>query len=215
MNVANLRRKARRGALEVEHLLDAAVARVPHLSEELRQLASEHGWKTAQEIEPGELPLATWAAVAAAYAEGGLEGLHVFDQTHASYCVALLEEIKSESAVQALLTWWPEALSSESTPDFAWPIAAALNFSLSFKGAPDISEEHRESVCQFAYRLYRAAQTEVQRATALLVLRGVGDEQSLMFVAQADEFERPWADTKQNVTTAIRRRLRKKRSEGN
>jgi hypothetical protein len=209
MNVADLRRKARRGTLEVEHLLDAAVARVPHLSEELQQLASEHGWKTAQEIEPGEAPLATWATVAAAYAEGGLEGLHVFHQMHAPFCVALLEEIKSESAVQALLTWWPEALSNETTSELAWRIASALNFSLSFKAAPSISEEHRESVREFAYRLYRAARTEVHRATALLVLRGVGDEQSLAFVAQADEFEGAWASTRQNVTTAIRRRLRK------
>lgn len=205
MNIGDLKRKARRGTLEVEHLLQAAVARVPNLATELNQLTVEHEWKTAEEVESTrEVPFATWAAVAGAYADGGLEGLHALRESSATFCIALLEEIGSKEAVEALLAWWPDLETSER----AWRIASALNLILSFKGAPNIAEDQRCSVRQLSYRLYPVARTEVERATALLLLRGVGDEQSLTFVSQAQEFEGAWAETKRAVTTAIRRRLR-------
>jgi hypothetical protein len=146
--------------------------------------------------------------VAGAYAQGGLAALHVLRDQHPSFCIGLLEEVRSEAAVEALLTWWPQAISTPNgTPDLAWKIATALNRILSFKGAPEIAEASCNSVRQFAYALYSVAAAEPQRALALLLLRGVGDEQSLVLVSQANEFEGAWAGTKRSVAEAIRRRI--------
>jgi hypothetical protein len=209
MNIDDLIRKAARGTLEVEHLLQAAVARLPELRVELQQLVARHDWRTAAECETTRyVPLATWASVAGAYAEGGLAALRTFTDKHPTFCIALLEELRSEAAVDALLSWWPGVMSSpEAERTLAWRIAAALNLVLSFKQAPEISVSCRNSVRQFAYRLYLVADTEAHRAKALLMLRGVGDEQSLAFVSGTEEFGGAWADTKRIVMRAIRRRL--------
>jgi len=209
MKIADLRRKAARGTLEVEHLLQAAVARVPNLSIELAYLATHYGWKTAEECEAAPyVPLATWAKVVSAYSEGGLTAVQQLRDEHPTFCVGLLEEMKSEQAVEALLTWWPQVISfPELRLELAWRIVAALNAVLSFKGAPNVSEASSECVRQFAYRLYPLADREARRAAALLMLRGVGDEQSLAFASAANEFAGAWADTKRHVLQSIRRRI--------
>jgi hypothetical protein len=115
---------------------------------------------------------------------------------------------RSAEAVEALAIWWPKVVTSpEEQPMLAWRLAAALNLTLSFKSAPNISDSISERIRQFGYRLYLLADTEVHRATALLMLRGVGDEQSLAFASTADEFAAPWAHTKRTVLAAIRRRV--------
>jgi hypothetical protein len=209
MKIADLKRKASRGTLEVEHLLQAAIACLPDLTNELQQLAAQFNWKSAEECQATrEVPLATWAKVAGAYAHEGLAGLHALRHQHPLFCVGILEQVRSEAAVEALLTWWPEAISAQNeAPDFAWRIAMALNQILSFKGAPEIAEASCASVRQLAHGLYSVAGSEPQRAMALLLLRGVGDGRSLVFVSQANEFEGAWADTKRSVAEAIRRRI--------
>jgi hypothetical protein len=204
MKESDLRRKARQGTLEVEHLLQAAVCRLPGLRAVLAEIAARDDWKKAED------PFATWAAVAVAYAEGGMDGLHALARGETShFVIGLLEELRSVEAVHALLTWWPEAITyPDGNSDLAWRIASTLNLVLSFKGAPQIEEVQHSEVRQFAYRLYDLAHTDLQRATSLLMLRGVGDAGSLAFVERADEFAPPWADTKGAVVRAIRRRVR-------
>jgi hypothetical protein len=209
MKIIDLRRKAARGTIEVEHLLQAAVAHLPGLSAELQQLTVQYGWKTTEECETTQhVPLATWAKVASAYADGGFAGLRKFSPEYPTFCIGLLEELRSGDTVDALLSWWPQALSSpEAETVLAWRIADALNLVLSFRGAPEVSGTHQAFVRQFAYRLYLLADTEPQRATALLLLRGVGNEQSFAFVSAAEEFTGAWSNTKRHVLAAIRRRI--------
>jgi hypothetical protein len=208
MKIKDIRRKADRGTLEVEDLLQAAVARLPGLSTELQQLAVQYAWRAEESEAAPRVPLATWATVVCAYSDGGLPGLRQLGPKYSSYCIGLLEEIRSPEAVDALLNWWPYAISQPALETaLAWRIAGALNLMLSFKGAPQISAVHQALVRQFAYNLYLAADSEPNRATALLLLRGVGDEQSLAFASAAAEFAGAWSDTKRHVTRAIQRRV--------
>lgn len=209
MKIADLSRKAACGTLEVEHLLQAAAERLPGLSNELKRFAAKFQWKTSEECgNNGHVPLATWAQVGGAYADGGLAALRQLSDVHPHFCIGLLEELRSVEAVEALVSWWPQVTSSpEVQPTLAWGIAAALNSILSFEDAPSISEDTSERVRQVSYRLYPLAATDAHRATALLMLRGVGDEKSLAFASAADEFAGAWADTKRNVLSAIRRRV--------
>ena len=208
MKIDDIRRKADRGTLEVEHLLQAAVAHLPGLSAELQRLSAQHAWRGEELEAASHVPLATWAAVICAYSDAGLEGLRKLAPRYASCSIGLLKEIRSAEAVAALLSWWPDAISQPASErTLAWRIAAALNLMLSFKQAPQISDAHQAAVRQFAHDLYLAADSEPNRATALLLLRGVGDEQSLAFASSTAEFSGAWSGTKRNVIRAIQRRV--------
>lgn len=48
---------------------------------------------------------------------------------------------------------------------------------------------------------YPHAKTEVNRATVLLALRGVGDHDAIQFLESVLDFGEPWADTKKICTS--------------
>jgi hypothetical protein len=107
MNIATLRKKAQRGLLEVEDLLQAAIEKQPGLSEELARLAMAYGWQTQGLQCNGTwvVPLAKWAAVASAYADSGFVGLRaqVKEPQDIPFVLGLAEEIKYSDSVAFVL----------------------------------------------------------------------------------------------------------------
>lgn len=211
MNIATLRRKARDGSLEVEHLLQAAVERQPGLSEELTQLAAKHDWKAQGLQTDGTrvVPLAKWAAVASAYASEEFTGLRTLarEPENVAFILGLIEEIHTNEAISFTLEICDRYLTDLAhCQEMAFHVASTFNLLLSFKQAAPASTVQAKAVQEFLFSLYPHAKSDANRALVLLALRGIGDRDAIQFVESTPDFSETWAGTKESVLRAIRKR---------
>lgn len=188
MKLETIRKKARNNSLEVEHLLAAAKARVPGLKEELARLSSELAWSESIYLSDGShvVPLAKWALIAGAYAEGGIASLTALatEQGNASYIIGLLEELSSAEAVSALLRLFQEVMRNpQANLEMAHRLTVAFNQLLAIKGAISPSEEQAGCIRDFLMECYKVASTDNQKTLVIHALRGVGNSASLQFLA--------------------------------
>jgi hypothetical protein len=212
MNIQSLRKKARDGSLEVEHVLQAAIERQPGLAEELSSLSEKHAWQFESLQPDGRrvVPFARWALVAASYVSGGFPELYeILDEPdNLPFVLGLVASIKTSESVVFILDICNQYLKDDPQSTIAaFQIASSFNLLLSFKHAPVISAQQAKSIQDFLFALYPLAKSQVDRATVLLALRGVGDHNVMAFVETAADFTDPWADTKQVVIQAIRKKM--------
>jgi len=212
MKLSALRGKARRNTLEVEHILAAAKAGVPGLSQELRRLAEEHDWSSVTHLADGThvAPMAKWAEVAGAYADGGLNSIRELAEApeNAGYVIGLIEEIAPPEAVDALIAFFPDAMREPArAPGTAWRLVEAYNRLLCFKGSLVPSDSQAEAIRSFLISCLAAAPSETQRAHVVYALRGVGDQSSLNLLAEMNDFAPPHDSARTLAMRAIRRRL--------
>ncbi|WP_229007830.1 hypothetical protein [Methylophilus sp. Leaf408] len=211
MNITTLRKKARNGSLEVEHILQAAVENQPGLAQELARLAPAHNWVTQQPDGTRVDHFAKWAAVASTYAKEQFSGLRVLaqEQENISYIIGLIEEIHTNESISFLLELSKKYLSD--LPKFeveALRVAKAFNSLLSFKQPVTVTNSQAKAIQDFLFALYPHAKTEIKRAIVLLALRGIGDREAIKFVEFALDFDGSLATTKANVLRAVRKRLK-------
>jgi hypothetical protein len=118
MKLETIRKKARANVLEVEHILAAGRKRVRGLQQELMRLSDELGWSLTPFSVEGEhvVPLAKWARVAGAYAEGGIATLTELagQQENRHYVVAMLVEVRTQEAAVALFDLFADVLAAPS-----------------------------------------------------------------------------------------------------
>ena len=145
MNLSNLRTKAKNNSLDVEHLLKAAVLRLPDLKNTLLQLAKLHNWSDETYLADGThvVPLGKWAQVAGEYAGGGYPALAILakNQDLASFIIAQLEEIHSQESLSALIDFYSVNLQDPSlSVAISWHIIFAIKSLLSLKNAIPIND---------------------------------------------------------------------------
>jgi hypothetical protein len=119
---------------------------------------------------------------------------------YAPFVVGILENVKTPDAVSTLLSL--TLRFSES----AHSIVSALNLILSFKPVPALPLELGRDVRTFLHAQINAATSDSDRATAILALRGVGDQTSLDFLERQPPFKSPYQNTLTLARKAIRRR---------
>ncbi len=213
MSIKSITARARAGTLEVEHLLKEARYPDAALADALDALAVELGWPSVAGTGDGKLvvPLAAWAQVVAAYARDGYPGLLALaaDPALADFVIGLLEESKTSEALDTLMRAFPDQLETPGQDGArAARIAAALNLMLSFKPAVPVAPAQAGRLRAFLHALHACAETDAQRAGALLALRGVGDEHSADF-AMAQRLAPPWRDVPALVARHIKKARRK------
>ena len=215
MNIENLRRKARDGSLEVEHLLEAAAKGLPGLSEELARLTEEQHWQSHRLQSDGSrvVPLRKWAQVVAAYSSDGFEGLRALAtrREDAPFVLGLIETLRTPASVSFALELADHYLANMVVfEEAALCLARSFNLLLSFKDAPTITSLQAEDVQRFLFKIYPYADSQGVKAVVLLALRGVGDREALKFVESVDNFAEPWAGTKDIVIRTIWKRIKSK-----
>lgn len=212
MGIESIKKRAKNGTLEVEHLLKDATYPNDALAMALDELSAELQWSFAGSFDNGNLlvPLGTWAKVVSTYCRDGFDGLIrlAAEPKSATFVIGLLEEITTKESLDALLLAFKKNLSNPcSDVDTSYRVASAVNLMLSFKpivaAAPDQAIELRA----FLHAFYTCSEKEAQRATALLALRGVGDESSAEFAA-SKSLSSPWHEVPKIVSKHIRKRLR-------
>jgi hypothetical protein len=212
MSIESIKKRAKNGTLEVEHLLKEASYPNDAFATALDALSAELQWSCDGELENGNLqvPLATWSKVVATYCRGGFNGLVrlAAEPEAAGFVIGLLEEIRTNESLDALLMAFKKNLSNPCCDgDTSHRIASALNSMLSFKPMVAATPDQAIALRAFLCALYTCCESEAQRATALLALRGVGDESSAEFAA-SKSLRSPWHEVPEVVSKHIRKRLR-------
>jgi len=207
--LASIRRRARRNQLEVEHILCAAKERVPGLAKTLEKLIDECGWTNGKETRDGAIiPFRRWAITAAAYARGGYAAICELarDRAYVPFVFALLEELHSKEALAALLTISQKVLKQPKT-DVGMALQTAQTLShFWFMPPVEPSKPDAKRIRDFLCSFLRLRLSEAQRATGLEAFAGVGDKQSLKFIAAQPPLKYPWDGLKAEVLKAIRNR---------
>ncbi|QJW98594.1 hypothetical protein [Frigoriglobus tundricola] len=209
-----LSRKAADNSLEVEHLLKVAAIGDAADAALLRTLKGEHGWSdSGREGRQLVVPFGRWADTVCRLLEGGYAGLvRMAGEAGGAdeFCIGVLEEVRTPESVSALLAIvGPVVERPASDVRLAVRLADGLNHLLSFKGRPAITPAVEQQVREFLHRLLALELTEVQRASAVCALRGVGDAGSLSVVAGVPPFRGSWAGLEQSAAKQIRQRLRR------
>ncbi len=211
MSITSIKKRAKAGTLEVEHLLKEAKYPDEALAMALDELSAELQWHASGVQEKGGLhvPLATWAQVVSTYCREGFDGLIRLSSEPglATFVLALFEELKTKDALSALMKAFGNYISEPCRDcGMSSNIAATLNLMLSFKPGADADASQAAQLRAFLRTLHSCTQDDHQRALALLALRGIGDEESAEF-ALAQHLRDPWQETPKLVAKHIRKRL--------
>jgi hypothetical protein len=211
MSITSIKKRARAGTLDVEHLLKEAIHPGDALADALDALSVELEWGAAVLSEQANpvVPLGAWAKVVSVYCREGYRGLVRLsdDACLATFVIGLLEELKTEDALDALCMAFHGPIGAPCRDNkISLRIASALNLMLSFKPALAVDSIRAAALRAFLCTLYGCADSEAQRATALLALRGIGDESSAGF-AVSKRLRSPWQDVPRLVAKHIRKRL--------
>lgn len=212
----SLRRRAADNSLEVEHILEAAAQRIEGLPDLLAELSATENWSETTHLPDGThvVPLARWARVGSAYCSDGISGLRVIlrEPDHESFVLALLEELHSVEAVNAVMEFFSDIIKSPNKdPRLADKVASTLNQILCFKPWVEMDSVTQEQIRHFATELIPISSDQVERATPVLLLRAVGDEASMELLDNLPPFTDAWETTIPTTKRAIRRRLKTKR----
>ncbi len=212
MSIASLKKRARAGTLEVEHLLKEANYPDAALAGVLDELSAELQWHAYGAQTDGALyvPLATWARVVSVYGREGFDGLVRLSSEPglADFTLALFVELRTNEALSALMTAFKDYIEQPCRDcDTSSRIAAALNLMLSFKPNANANASQAAVLRAFLHAFYSCAKDDHQRALALLALRGIGNEDCAEF-ALAQRLSDNWQDTPKLVAKHIKKRLR-------
>ncbi|WP_288380955.1 hypothetical protein [uncultured Massilia sp.] len=218
MSIESITRRARKETLEVEHLLKEASYPNDALATALDELSAALQWSFTGTLDNGTrvVPLATWAKVVSSYCREGFDGLIrlAAEPGMANFVIGLLEEIMEKESLNALLLAFRENLDMPCRDvDLSCRIAGAVNSLLSFTPAVAVDTDQAVALRAFLYALYPCSGSDAQRATALLALRGIGDEGSAEFAA-SKSLAYPWQDVPKKVSKHIRKRLSPARAAG-
>lgn len=216
MTPAQIRKKASRNELEVEHIIEAARSRDPSVCETLRTLKTELKWPDDNVVN-GILvvPYGKWIDTACCFIEKGFSGLvdmateNHRPSSYANYCIAFLEAYQTEDSVAAMVDLLRFVENDPtSVPEFSKKLISALNLALSFKGAPRVTVDQESKIRTFLHKALTAPDESIDKAVTMLALRGVGDQHSIELIKASDPLPSPWQDTQSVAVRAIRKRLK-------
>lgn len=211
MSIRSIKNRARKGSLEVEHLIKDATYPNEALALALDELTVELQWSFSGTLDNGSriVPLAMWAKVVSTYCRDGFKGLvHLAAKPEqANFVIGLLEEIREKKSLDALLEAFKTNLSEPCRDlETSNRIAQAVNILCSFEPIVVTDTDQAIALRAFLATFYTCAGSDAQRAVALLALRGVGDESSAEFAASKCLGD-PWRRVPRNVSRYIINRL--------
>jgi hypothetical protein len=187
--LANLRRRAAKGDLEVEHLVAFAVGGDRSAAPAIRELKARHKWPHSHLVGGRHVvPLGRWADVTCSYLEGGCDALLAYarrpEADAFSFAVHVLSELKSAPAAAALAELSREvAAALPRRLAEAKTLADAISVTMSFDGAPALDRPTAATIRSFLHRLLSQDLNVPWRLTAVYALRGVGDEDSIRLIS--------------------------------
>lgn len=212
ITIVTIQRMARRGTLEVEHLLRAAREGSSSLADELDAVATAMGWSLTSSYP--EVPWARWTQAIGIYCREGHAGLiaAAVDPIVLPFVVGLLEELKSPEALQSLATI---AISQRDRllddTVLASRVIAALN--LAGGSAMELPIPERFAVRDFLHDALESVVTDQGRGVILCALRYFGDDTSLPIIAACPPLPPHWESARVAAVRGIRKAARQRRTQ--
>ncbi len=179
----------------------------------LLALANELDWSEDGIVDGRRVvPFRRWATVVATYHKQGIPGLIGLirrneETVPAVFVFGVLKRLKSNASVQAVLEILGDTANEPGSDlELADMAATTFNLILSFDGRPDLPEAVEADVRSFLHALLQLELSEPDQATAVLALRGVGDETSLELIKKFT-FDDAWSDTVPATRRSIVQRI--------
>lgn len=166
------------GNVEVEDLIRFVLEHGSEGAAEIERLCALYGWREEFHYNADGThfaPMAPWAQACAAFGHGGVAGLQPLldDPRRATYAIGVLEDVRSEASVMALLAFCAQADFSQGDPMSAPSRAlAALNSLLSFDKAVAVPVATQQVLLRLVQRVWEQAPTTPGRSLALYAARG-------------------------------------------
>ncbi|AWH24739.1 hypothetical protein [Stenotrophomonas sp. YAU14D1_LEIMI4_1] len=176
------------GSVEVEDLIRFVLEHGAEGATEIERLCALHGWREDVQHNPDGThfaPMAPWARACAAFGHRGVAGLlPLLDSPFlATYAIGVLQDVRSEASVAALLAFCEQADFSQddalSAPSRA---LAALNVLLSFDKAVVVSIATQQALLHLVQRVWEQAPTTQGRSMVLCAVRGAAAHEALQWV---------------------------------
>jgi hypothetical protein len=200
------------GSVHPEDLIRFSLAYGAVGADEIERLCEQHGWHEDGLLEDGTrvAPLARWAAACVAYGRGGVASLQhlLTDRTLATFAIAVLEEVRTESCVTALLDYCMSTTAVSDEPDDPfWRALGALYALSSFDDGLVPPQDQQEKLRDLVIETFASATTSHQQTLCLCALRGAPIEGSLEW-AEAQTVTDPGVRrAKAAALKSLRRRL--------
>jgi hypothetical protein len=213
MEIETVKRMAKRGTLEVEHLFRLLKSPSPELASDLEALAVELDWKSGPQFPA--VPFGDWVTVIAAYCRNGYSGLvtSAADPSRFDFVIGLLETLSTLEALHTLeLILKEQGAVIAADPLKARKLAGAINIvgiSLD-KISANPQAKNIEVLRKFLNDQVVTQSDEAGRGLAICALRFFGDSGSLAIIMSAPPMPEVWESARTVAIRSIRKRLRQK-----
>lgn len=211
-----LKQKAENHLLEVEDLIELAVAKNTDAIPFLREATEEYQWDDVVAAKTSnKVPLATWAAVVIAYLEGGHDALKQYVSSESGeyletsrFVIGVLDDIKSAETVKGIIVLFDKLiLSPDIDRELSKKLASAINLLLSFPPMIQIDDTDKIALRGFIHKFLSLYGSEDSyRYTAFCALRGVGDLASIETIKSYPKLTGSYKGVESIVIKAIKAR---------
>lgn len=211
-----LKIKAENHLLEVEDLIELAVAKNIDAISFLKEATEEYQWDDVVTAKTSnKVPLATWAAVVIAYLEGGCDALKQYVTSESGgyletsrFVLAILSDIKSKETIIGIITLFGELIKTpENDHSLSLKLVDTINLLLSFPPLIKIDDKDKDTLNAFVHRFLSLYGTqESSRCAAFCALRGVGDLASIEVIKSYPKLTGSYKGVESIVIKAIKAR---------
>ncbi|GAB3476824.1 hypothetical protein [Marinomonas epiphytica] len=211
-----LKKKAENHLLEVEDLIELAVAKNTDAIPFLREATEVYQWDDVVAAKTSnKVPLATWATVVVAYLEGGFDGLKQYVSSDSGeyletseFVLAVLDDIKSKETIKGIITLFDELIKKpEINYSLSLKLVDAINLLLSFPPLIEIDSKDKNTLGAFVHKfLSLYGEKDSSRCAAFCALRGVGDLASIETIKSYPKLTGSYKGVESIVIKAIKAR---------
>ncbi len=201
------------GNVEVEDLIRFVLEHGSDGAAEIERLCALYGWREEFQYNADGThlaPMAPWAQACAAFGHGGVAGLQPLldDPRRATYAIGVLEDVRSEASVMALLGFCAQADFSQGDPMSAPSRAlAALNSLLSFDKGVVVPVATQQSLLRLVQRAWEQAPTTQGRSLALYTARGASMAEAMAWLQSLALEEEEMIAARKVALKRLRQRL--------
>ncbi len=214
--IDELKRKVESNSLEVEDIIDLAVANNKDSIDFLKNSIKDYQWEDFLEAKrSNKVPLATWSSIVIAYLEGGYKSLkrYVISESGdyldtSRFVIGVLENIKSRETIKEIINLFGELLLSPNIDyELSKKLIKAINLLMSFPPAVEVDDKDKRILRFFIHKfLSFYGDEDGCRYIALCALRGVGNSNSIEIIESYPKLTGSYKGVENVVIKAIKQK---------
>ena len=214
--VRKLRKKEKKGDLEVEHLLQLCLTPSHAWCEPLHQMRQDFNWEGFNDKRL--VPLAIWVDIICEYMQCGLARILELasrENEYSTFALAVLETLSDQPATEGIASLLSNLDPDANDPDYIRKVVDSFNLiAVLGKNAtlpPNMSGEARRKLHMLL--AWADGRNDVgMQSICLYSLRSVGDVETLSLLTNRSPLLFPYEGIEKKVSQSIKKRLKKSNS---